>query len=1104
MEVARSCLNSVQWRFGVLSLVVAAACSPGTAKKSGDAGGDVAGTGGAKPAGGTSASGGSSGSGGRSSASGASGNSSGAGAGGSSATGGARDAAASSSGASADASLPTDSLAGGVADGSAGGGGQDGAVADAPKPADAVDAPLVSDAVIDTQAVDGARAPLPATCPSPVAKGGASLLIDDLSSGNAQIAVSDGRNGLWFDYTDGTGGTITPAISGPFQVVLGTGPRGGYAARIAGSGFTSWGAAIGFNLSQSTAAACPYDASAFSGITFWAKAAAPLVARLNVVTTDTQASHDSGACASACNAVAAVWQKYTFAFTDLTRRAGSVDAQVAAFDATRVVSVEFQVPAKTAFDLSVTDISFTPAGMFGPHPIELCPDIAFDPAPMPTISHPAPVTFTIDATDTTKKHPISPLIYGSNGSPYWSNTTSKQFRRYGHSLLRAEDGDISSTYNWEVNAYTPGYCGSIVTTLENKLSPSDAFLPAQVITDGFTAAAAGSRTLLVGLSLLDYVAADGAGALDPSDPSLLSTHYKQNKPAKGSPFSLLPDTSDGFVYQDELVNWVMRNRPANVPVLFQLDNEPNLWDASHPNIHRGHVGYDEYVNRTVALAKATKTVAPDAEIVGIVAGSSPGVLETLSDCWSSTSLTSAADLAKGPFLEYFLSRLKTEGTSFGRQLIDYVDLHYYLWSYAGTGTASDPYVPPLDVSSELGYTNQNPEVLLTRLQVPRTLWDPTFSIPTFVCNSATSIQNQALTMIPGLKKRIAAIAPGVKLSLSEWEFGGGNHISGALAMADAFGIFGREGVDLAAHFVLHQWENYGWGAMQAFRNYNGLGGHFGDISVSATTSDVAATSVYASLDSQDPSRMVIVAINKTSDPITANVSIAAAPATFAKANVFVLAEGATYVKGAASISNVTASGFTYTMPRFSVSVLVPKVADADDELPPFMPDCVRTGNLALSSDFEENADGWMAWGGPGKTVSTDTAHTGTHSLRVTNRTQSWQGPAYQLVVNDSNAAFNGTLRNGYRYDVSGWVRIAGASSAPVNWILGTHDDTGDHYASGASQTATSAGWVAVSASFTPSIVGTLMTAGITLAGAPAGVDIYLDDVTITATKLDSP
>jgi len=353
-----------------------------------------------------------------------------------------------------------------------------------------------------------------------------------------------------------------------------------------------------------------------------------------------------------------------------------------------------------------------------------------------------------------------------------------------------------------------------------------------------------------------------------------------------------------------------------------------------------------------------------------------------------------------------------------------------------------------------------------------------------------------------MKQRIAAVSPGVKVAVTEWDFGGGNHLSGGIVEADVLGIFGREGADVAAHFAMNEWENYGWGAMQAFRSYNRLGGRFGDTSISATTSDIAATSVYASLDSQDSSRLVIVAINKTSDAITAAMNITGAPASFSRANVFVLAEGASYVKSAPSVA-ITGSGtFSYTMPRFSVSVLVPKVAGADDELPPYAPDCVRTGNLALSSDFEENAEGWVAFGDAKKSLSTDVAHTGTHSLRVSNRTQTWYGPTFMLALADANTGFQGSIQNGYRYDLSAWVRLgAGAASASVSWTLATADDAGTHYPASTAQTATSSDWVQVTGSFTPNIVGTLTFPYVSVSGAPAGVDIYIDDVTITATKL---
>jgi len=954
------------------------------------------------------------------------------------------------------------------------------------KDAPMADGPLVVDGGV---ASDGPRpiAALPAVCPDMRAKGGTDLLIDDLATGNGQIALRDGRNGLWFTMADGAEGTLWPSPAA-FQTVLGSGPRGGYAARMYGSGFTTWGAALAVSLSQAQTGPCPFDASAFSGITFWARSATPAIIRVNLAT----------AAFGTPIALATVWQKYTIAFTDLTQRNPGSDAATAAFDPTQLTELQFVAGPGNAFDISVTDVSFTPAGLFGSHPVELCPDVAFDPTPMPSIPHPAGVTFTIDATNATKKHTISPNIYGRNGFPWQpSGGLSKEFRRFGHGLLKLEAGS-NSLYNWEINASSGGYNGAS-STMSNDGFPSDGFLPAQLTADGFAAGRASSSTLLIGLSLLDYVAGDAAGVMDPNDPGILSTRYKQNKPAKGAPFSLVPDATDGFVYQDERVNWAVHNAPANVPLIFGLDNEPEIWDVILPTVHPSHVSYDEYVNRTIALAEATKTVAPNAEVVGVCAAHPRG-LDSLSG-WASTGQASAADLAKGPFLEYFLSKLKTEEASFGKRLVDYIEVHYFTAALAGSGTTSDPYVPLLTLTQSIPYTNQDAGVLATRLQAPRSLWDPTFTETTHEYDG-TALAGQPLTLVPRLKNRIAAASPGVKLAFSDWDFGGGDHVSGGLATADTLGIFGREGNDLAAYFPLREWENYGWGAMQAFRNYNSLGGHFGDISISATTSDIAATSVYASLASQDASRMVIVAINKTSDAVTAAINITGAPTSFTKANVFVLAEGASYVKGAPSIASTGSGAFSYTMPRFSVSVLVPKAAGADDEPPPYAPDCVRTGNLALSSDFEENAEGWMAWGDAKKSLSTDVAHTGTHSLRVTNRTQTWNGPDLYLASADSNTRFKGSLQNGYRYDLSAWVRLGtGAVAASVNWTLNTTDDAGDHYPVSTAQTATSSDWIELKASFTPTIAGTLTAAGVSVSGAPVGVDIYIDDVTIAATKL---
>jgi hypothetical protein len=221
---------------------------------------------------------------------------------------------------------------------------------------------------------------------------------------------------------------------------------------------------------------------------------------VNLATVGTQQTRDGGACTGACSndfgtpiALATVWQKYTIAFTDLTQRNLGSDAATAAFDPTQLTELQFVAGPGKAFDISVTDLSFTPAGLFGPHPVELCPDVAFDQTPMPSIPHPAGVTFTIDATNAAKKHPISPYIYGSNAFPWWpSGALSRDFRRFGHGLLRVEAGS-DTLYNWEINAANGGYNDN-PTTIVNTGFPSDAVWAGQLVIDGFQAGQIG-RTL---------------------------------------------------------------------------------------------------------------------------------------------------------------------------------------------------------------------------------------------------------------------------------------------------------------------------------------------------------------------------------------------------------------------------------------------------------------------------------------------------------------------------------------------------------------------------------------------------------------------------------
>jgi hypothetical protein len=106
------------------------------------------------------------------------------------------------------------------------------------------------------------------------------------------------------------------------------------------------------------------------------------------------------------------------------------------------------------------------------------------------------------------------------------------------------------------------------------------------------------------------------------------------------------------------------------------------------------------------------------------------------------------------------------------------------------------------------------------------------------------------------------------------------HINGALAQAEILGIFGREGLDLAAlwnypdaEVGYDQFETLpGAYAFRMYRNYDGQGGRFGDISVSATSGDPVQLVIYAAQRSAG-SALTLMVINKTSVTLSGAVAL---------------------------------------------------------------------------------------------------------------------------------------------------------------------------------------------------------------------------------------
>jgi hypothetical protein len=145
--------------------------------------------------------------------------------------------------------------------------------------------------------------------------------------------------------------------------------------------------------------------------------------------------------------------------------------------------------------------------------------------------------------------------------------------------------------------------------------------------------------------------------------------------------------------------------------------------------------------------------------------------------------------------------------------------------------------------------------------------------------------------------------PGTRLAIGEWSWGGEKSISGALAVADVLGIFGREGVDMASYWTFPSTDGAAAQAFQLYTHYNAQGDAFGDQAIAATADTSADyVSVYASVDSVS-NDVVIVAINKRFDAdVQATIKLNGASA--GSANIYSLASGDAAIRpsGAAAIT----------------------------------------------------------------------------------------------------------------------------------------------------------------------------------------------------------
>ncbi len=426
-----------------------------------------------------------------------------------------------------------------------------------------------------------------------------------------------------------------------------------------------------------------------------------------------------------------------------------------------------------------------------------------------------PAAFVVDCGAPAQE--ISPLIYGialnarldASDKHQWKlNATS---RRWG--------GNPTSRYNWEIgNAwntvadyffYNVDYAGLGGEYWKHFLDVNREHKVGSAIT----------------LPMMGWVAKDIKSvsfpqsefpeqqAFDPHGRNAGNGLTKDGKPlASGPPTRTSVAAPPGFV-----ARWVTAIREyeaakgKSVEVYF-LDNEPALWSDTHRDVHPEPLGYDELLKRTIDYGSAVRKAAPDGLIAGPAEWGWPGYFYSAIDAKAGFSARPDRR-AHGdvPLLDWYLKSLATHEKKTGTKVLDVLDLHFYPQG-KGIGVGADG--------------NTDPDTNARRIRSTRALWDPSYTDESWI--------KESIRLIPRMKELVAQNYPGLKLALGEYSFGAELHPSGGLALAEALGRFGQQGLWAAWYWTYPPEGSAAFWAFRAYRDYDGKGAHFPDWSMPTT------------------------------------------------------------------------------------------------------------------------------------------------------------------------------------------------------------------------------------------------------------------------------
>ncbi|HEX3148174.1 MAG TPA: glycoside hydrolase family 44 protein [Gemmataceae bacterium] len=422
---------------------------------------------------------------------------------------------------------------------------------------------------------------------------------------------------------------------------------------------------------------------------------------------------------------------------------------------------------------------------------------------------------------------------------------------------------------------------------------------------------------------------------------------------------------------------------------FNLGNEPGLWNSTHRDIHPAGDTVAELRDKIISYASMVKALDPNAKIVGPEEWG-----------WTNYFIDGADAAASNWGAKYngldaeawLLKALHDHDATTGTRLLDYFTLHFYPQG----GQFSD------DLSTNMQ---------LLRNRSTRSLWDPNYVDESWI--ASTGIDGGKVNLINRMKAWVNGYYPGTKIGVTEYNWGAEGDMNGATTQADIWGIFGREGLDLANRWTTPATGTPTYLAMKMFRNYDGSDSAFGNTSVSAAVANPDQVSAFASIRASDGALTVMV-INKNlstgspgTTPITLNLSNFNAGGPV---QVWQLVANSPSNQGVASINhlaNASLSGGTLTanVPLESVTMFVIPAGATAPGTPNGLLATPGVGQVALSWNAVGGATSYKVYRG----LATGTETPLQANLSGANYTDSavTNGTAYFYTVSAVNVAGEG-------------------------------------------------------------------------------------------------